>query len=277
MSSCFRWLFLALVFTTTAHASSPVFNNVTGDQFDKIVKELSANFSYSSVTPASSLGSVWGLEFGPVVGYTKTPDILQLVQSADANTSLKDKFPHASILARVGVPLGLTAEVMFLPAYNKNGVKINQLGGAAMWTITDLFFADTLPFTWAVKGYLTKTTVKYTETFTPVNYGIPVTAGIEFSDSIYGIQTILSRKFFVFEPYLGLGLMKAKGALTVSGGAGQTIFSPAFSTSQTAESKQNSSQLLLGMDVRLLFLSLGAEYQRSFARNSYTARLSFRF
>jgi hypothetical protein len=106
--------------------------------------------------------------------------------------------------------------------------------------------------------------------------GIPVDATIEFDNSMYGAQFLVSRKFLVFEPYVGLGYVKAKGDLSVNAATAPNAYIFA-SGEKSASSKPSSAQLLAGLDVRLLFLALGAEYQKSFGTSSLTGRLSFRF
>lgn len=253
----------------TAQASSvPAFNAITSGDFDNIVNELSANFNYSTISPASSLGKVWGLEFGMIGGITKTPDILSIVKRNDATTSLKENFPHASILAKIGIPWGITLEGLFLPKLTISDVKLQQYGGAVMWSLKDEMFPE-LPFELAVKGYLLKTTVDWTQTVSSV------TSQVSFDDLIFGAQALASYKILVFEPYVGFGYAKAKGNISVTGST--TFFSGTYAINNSATSKPSSLVGLGGLDVRLAFFSLGAEYQRSFDRNSYTGRLSFRF
>src|SRR5690606_11967796 len=100
---------------------------------------------------------------------------------------------------------------------------------------------------------------------------------ITFDDEIYGFQTLISKKFFVFEPYAGLGWASSKATVAVNANVPATIFSPAFSQGSSATADPSSFQLLAGLDVRLAFFSLGREYQKSFGTSSLTGRLSFRF
>jgi hypothetical protein len=273
-----RWIaILAPLLATQALASeTPNFTNIDRSDFDKIVRELSGNFAYSSVTPASSLGSVWGVELGVTGGITDIPDILAIVKRASPNTAMKDYFPHAAALGRVTVPLGITAEAMILPKLTAADVSLKHIGGALMWTITDVFFED-LPVHWAVKGSYSTTSVNFSQNVTPIAGGAQVPATIDFDDKMMGIHTMISKKFLFFEPYVSVGLIKAEGTLSVLANVPATVFSNSFTTGDKATTEPSSAQFLGGLDVRLAFFSLGAEYQRSFGTSSYTGRLSFRF
>jgi len=272
-----RWIAVlaAALVPGFAQADVPSLNNITGADYEKIVKELSANFAYSSLTPASSLGGLWGFELGVVGGVTKTPEILALVRRTSASYK-EDKFPHAAALLRVGAPLGLTGELMILPSITVSDLKLSQYSGAAMWTITDVFFED-LPVTLAVKGYYSKTKLEYTQCLNNSSTGNQnVDAKITFDDTMLGGQFLVSRKFLVFEPYVGVGFVKADGdlAVTAATAPGATIF---LSGGNSASANPSSAQLLAGLDIRLLFISLGAEYSRSFGTSSMAGRFSFRF
>lgn len=276
MFKAMRWIAVLAAVAPAAYADTPNFTNIDRSDFDKIVKEFSGNFAYSTVTPASSLGAVWGFELGVTGGVTDIPDTLAIVKRAAPNTTMKDYFPHAAAIGRVTVPLGITAEASILPAIDASDVSLKSIAGAAMWTITDVFLED-LPVHWAIKGSLSTTEVRFTQNVTPIAGGAQVPATIELKDTMMGIHTLISKKFLVFEPYVSLGLIKAKGTLSVLANVPATVFSSAFTTGDKATTEPSSAQFLIGVDARLAFLSLGAEYQRSFGTSGYTGRLSFRF
>lgn len=272
-----RWIAVlaAAMMPMQGLAATPTLNDITAADYDKIVRELSANFAYSSLTPASSLGGLWGFEFGVVAGITKTPEILALVKRSSPNFK-EDKFPHAAALLRIGAPLGLTGELMILPEMTVSDLKLSQYSGAAMWTITDVILED-FPVHVAIKGYYSKTSLSFAQRINNSSTGNqPVNANITFDDTIYGGQLLVSRKFLVFEPYVGLGYAKASGDLKVSAATapGASIF---LSGASSLSADPNSAQLLAGLDIRLAFFSLGGEYQRAFGTSSVTGRLSFRF
>lgn len=274
-----RWIAVLAATLIPAHGYSAdlSLDNLTLGDYDKIVKEFSANFAYSSVTPASSLGGLWGFELGVVGGLTKSPELLTLVKRSSASYD-QESLPHGGALLRIGAPLGLTGEALVFPKMKISDLNIGQYGGALMWTMTDVFLTD-FPVTMAVKGFYTKTSMDYAQRINNSSTGNqPVDATIEFDDSLYGAQFLVSRKFLVFEPYVGLGYVKSKGDLSVSAALAPnaTIF-PGQGIGNTATSKPSSTQLMAGLDVRLAFLALGGEFQKSFGTSSLTGRLSFRF
>lgn len=250
--------------------------DVTLADYDKIVKEFSANFAYSTVTPASSLGGLWGFEFGVVGGFTKSPELQNLVRRSNASYK-EDKLPHGGALARLGLPMGITVEALVFPKMKISDLNIGQYGGAVMWTVTDELLPN--PFVnVALKGFYTKTSMDYSQTINNTSTLLQdVNATISFDDSLYGVQALASHKILVFEPYVGIGYVKSKGDLSVAAATAPnaTIFTGSIGNKAT--SKPSSAQLMGGLDIRLAFFSLGAEYQRSFGTSSATGRLSFRF
>lgn len=271
MKRNFNWAYLLAISLAfgpiNAKADTFSFNNITSGDYDAIVKEMSANFNYTSVTPASSLG-VWGFEFGAVASTTKVPEILNLVKRASPSTTLKDNGYNAGGLLRLSVPFGITAEAEYLPEISASSAKIKSAAGALQWTVTDMFFTD-LPVTLATKFFYTKSTLSFSQTISSVN------STLSFEDKIYGAQAKVSKKLLVFEPYAVIGYAKANGNLTVT--AGTTIFGQDLAGRTSATSKPNSAVLAGGVDIQLLFFSLGAEYSKAFGTHTLAARTSFRF
>jgi hypothetical protein len=264
--------------STSAVAADFNVSNITAADYETLVKEFSANFGYSSVNGASSLGGLGGFELGLTGGITKIQGVHDLVKRNSPTTDFEDKAYHAAILGRVGVPYGLTAELMYFPERKFSNLEVGHFGGAAMWTVTDVVW-DYLPFALATKIFFSKTDIEYAQTLTEQVTGTPVNATIEFDNTLYGIQALISRKILFFEPYIGLGYLKAKGDLEIKAAGTFNFFNSTFSAAQTnkAVAKPSSAQFLLGTDFQIAFFSLGAEYQRAFGTNSVTGRLSFRF
>jgi len=265
-----------LTVPSVTKAATVSFNNITPAEYESIVKELSSNFYYTTVSGASSLGKTFGFEFGLAAGVSKIPDIYTLVKRNDANTSLKDDFFHGNILARLTTPFyGLTLEAAAIPTITASDAKFSQWGGAAMWTITDVFFTD-LPVSLAAKGYYKKTAFNYSQTINNASTGnTNVIADVNLDNKVYGLQATVSKKFLgLIEPYATIGYAKATGDLSIS----STVTAATFLNAGTSASASPSSiQMMAGADLQLAFLTLGAEYARTYSRNSYTGRLSFRF
>ena len=274
-----RWIAVLAALSTPVQAADLSLDNINLADYEALVKEFSANSMYSTVTPASSLGGLWGFEFGVLAHMTVADDTYALVKRNNPNTSFKNKLYHAGGMLRLGLPYGLTGEAIYLPKLDFNGVKVGRWGIGAQWTITDSILED-FPVNLAVKGFYTKTTLTYSQVVNNASTGnVPVNANIGLDNSMWGLMALLSYKIFVLEPYVGLGYVKAKGTLNVDAAGNITILNATFfgSAAKSAESTPSSAQFQVGTDLRLAFFTLGAEYARVFQKNSYTARLGFRF
>ncbi len=272
-----QWIAVLVLFPTLASAASLSLSQITSTDYEKLVKEFSGNFAYSTLTPASSLGGFGGFEFGVVAGQTRAKELHSLVKRNDPNTTFKDKLYHGGALLRVGAPYGLTGELLIFPKITVSNLDAKQYGGAAMWTITDVYFTD-LPVTLATKLFYTSAEIGYSQTINNASTGnTSVNARVEFENTLWGAQALVSRKFSIVEPYLGFGYLRAKGKLTIAATVPGVLASFFTDNSLSQEAKPNTFQFLAGLDARLAFFSLGAEYQRAFGTTSLSGRISFRF
>ncbi len=268
------WMGIAVTIVTLlpgfAQAASISLTNISQQEYENIVKELSSNFYYTTVSGASSLGKTFGFELGVIAGMSDIPDIQTLVKRSDPNTNLDDKFPHGNIMARLTTPFyGLTVEAAAIPKINASDAEFSQYGGAVLWTITDVFFED-LPVSLATRVYYKKTNFDYSQNIS----GVP--AQISLDSAVKGIHGIVSKKFFdMVEPYAIIGYTKADGDLSIT--SSNPLASILASGLGTTSSSPSSLQLIGGVDLQFAFFSIGAEAARSFDRNSYTGRMSFRF
>ena len=254
-----------------AHAASPQFANVSQGDFDNIVRELSANGMFHSVTPASSMGSILGLEVGVIAGVTRTPEIDRLVRNAGG--SKMDKFPHAGLLGVISTPVGFTGEVVFIPKLAAEGVDYSSAGAAIKWVPTDKAL-PLFPLNVAIRAFYTQNTVSYSQTVTDTQTAAVSQSDVDFTGKIMGAQLLLSPKLIpILEPYIGIGTIKADGRMSMTGSS--TFFN--FTTARTAKSSATTTQLLAGLDIRLLLLGIGFEYSNAFKTETMTAKLSFKF
>lgn len=248
-----------------AKAAAISFPSLSQDSFDKAIREFTANSYLHSVTPASSMGSIFGFEVGLIAGITKTPEIDALVQ-ANSGTSVS-MLPHAGLLGALTIPFGITAEVVLVPKTDMGDLKYQQFAGALKWTATDSVLSM-LPLNLAVRGFLSQTQLSYTQTISSVDSTVTI------DDQVMGLQLLASPKLIpIIEPYIGVGMLSGKGKMDVSGTS--TLFN--FTTAQSAESSPSSSQLFMGIEARLLLLTFGVEYSRAFETDSYTGKFSLKF
>ncbi len=267
-------LFAASSLSLTSHvqAAGPGFNNLSQGDFDKAIRELSANSSYHSVTGAGTLGTIFGFEVALVGGLTNTPDINSFSKQVDASADI-GRLPHAALLLGASVPLGFTGELMLFPESTFGSVKYQQFGASLKWTATELLV---LPFNLAVRGFMTTNKISFNQVLQNSSTGnIPTNVTVTQDNNQIGLQLLASPNLPIVEPYIGVGTIKANGKLAVSGTTTGTIFG--FTNAQSAESSPISTQLLIGANVNLLIFNFGLEWSRAFDRDSYNMKLGFRF
>ncbi|MCM2281006.1 MAG: hypothetical protein NDI61_04080 [Bdellovibrionaceae bacterium] len=275
-----RWIHIGVLVATGCIAMSggraaaaPAFTNLSQTDFDAIGKELSANTSLHNVMGASSLGSIFGFEIGVVAGVASTKEIERLVQEASPTTEVPF-IPHAGLVGAVTVPFGITAELAIVPEITAEGAKYSSFAGAVKWALSDELI-PVIPFNLAVRGFMANSEFKFSQTINNASTGdLPVNVNVAYDGNVTGLQLLASPKLPVFEPYIGVGYLSAKGDLSVTGHASASFFD---STAQSATTKPTSSQFLAGVNVSLLLLKLGAEYSTAFGTSTYTAKLSVGF
>ena len=251
-------------FSFMAEASTLAFDNLSAAQVNSVIEEFSANFTHTSVSGASSLGSVFGFQLGLVAGATKVPEIAELAKLADPTISTA-VVPHAGILAMLSIPYGVTFETSLVPAVGSNEFKFRNIGLGVKWTLTESVLP--LPLSLAVKAHLMKTHLEFQQVVSSVN------SKIGFDDSVSGLGLYISENFVFIEPYLGLGVLRGKGDFDVTGTS--SFFS--FTTASTYSATRSSPQVVLGVEGTLLFVRLGVELARQFGTTSGTAKLAFSF
>lgn len=70
------------------------FQNLSEQDFKKVVRDLSANFVHTSVSGASPLGDIFGFEVGIVGGVTNTTELNRYSQEVDPSSKVA-RLPHA--------------------------------------------------------------------------------------------------------------------------------------------------------------------------------------
>ena len=261
---------------TKAFAASLNFNNLSQSDFNNIAREFSANDNLNDVMPASSLGAVFGLELSVGAGLTKSPNTNASVQSSSPGTDAS-KLPHASILGAVSFPMGITGEFSLLPTEKLNGMKAQQFGGALKWTITDIFMQN-LPLNIAVRGFITDSQYSFDNTINNSSTSFqPVKTTLSYTGQVSGYHLLVSPKFpfKLIEPYVGYGMAFERGSIAMNGSTAGVLFSD--SSSQSGSASDRSTELLVGINAKLAYFVIGAEYVRCFSTDTYSAKLGFRF
>lgn len=257
------WLTAIMVFGSAAQAANLAFDQLTDGQTKSIIKEFSANFTQTSVSGASPLGDVFGFEIGVIAGMTKTDDINTLAKSADPSLNV-DKIPHASLVALVTVPFGVTLEANLVPEVGNDDFKFSNMGLGAKWSLTSSVLE--LPLSLAIKAHYMKTKLKFKQTVSSVD------ANVDFDDMVTGAMLLVSKKFAFVEPYIGYGMVSGNGDFDVQG---TTQFFQSGVTNYS--SKESGSHLVVGAELGLLFLKIGAEYAQLFGTSRYSAKVALSF
>jgi hypothetical protein len=265
------WLWILM--PATSFAAAPAFSSLNQSDVDKLENELLENTSLHSVLPPSALGSVWGFEIGVAGGVTKTPELNNQVKRVNSSTDVPI-LPHAGIVGAVSAPFGITGEAVYLPKETFSETSYQQYALALKWTLTDSLLSF-LPMNIAVRGFTSRSEFSFTQTVTDPVFG-SMNINVANIGRVSGVQLFASPKLIpILEPYIGLGYLSANGTLSQTGDTTVSIFA---NGAKSMDSSPTSTQLLVGLDIRLLFvLGLGVEYSRAFGTESYTGKLSLKF
>lgn len=248
-------------------ANAASFTSLTQDDYDKITKEFSSNFVHNSVSGASSLGSVFGIETSLVAGQTGSPNIDAIVKRSGSSSGLSSLYSGGLLLA-VSVPLGFTGEVVYFPKSTVSDASFQTTSLALKWTASESLLV--LPINLAFRGLYTNSEFSFNQTLSGAN------ATVTNKNTVSGLQILVSPKLPFVEPYVGIGMLSASNSLSVAGTTG-TIFDTTLTTSQSSDNKASSTQLIAGVNAKLLLFSLGAEYSKAFDASRLGVKFGFAF
>lgn len=250
----------------SAQAATASFTAISQGDLEEMTREASTNFMHTSVSGASSLGTVFGFQFGLVGGITKTPNINTFAQRGDANANVS-QIPHGGLLGVVSIPAGVSFEGLILPSVGPSDFKVRNTSLGVKWTLTQLLLE--LPVDLAVKGFYTKASMETKQTISGA------TQNITMDDKAMGLEVLVSKNFEIVEPYFGLIHAKATNDISYTGSG--TIFNTNFTAGQSASANVTSTGYMFGAELKLLFFHAGAEFTHLFGANRYTAKLAFSF
>lgn len=264
---CSLLLACSLSLLSNLASAAPSLTSLTQDDYDKVTKEFSGNFVHSSVSGADGLGKLFGLEVAVVAGQTASPNLDSLVKRSNPSGGLANLYEGGLLLA-VSVPFGLTAELVTIPKTSVSDSSFQLSSLALKWTASETFVV--LPLNVAFRGLYTSSEFAFNQTLGGS------TATVTNKNTVTGLQLLVSPKLPLVEPYAGVGLLSASNSLAVTGTA-STIFDPSLTTGQSSDNKAASTQLLAGVNAKLLLFSLGAEYSRAFEASRYALKFGFAF
>lgn len=256
---------LSFIFASVCQAD-PSFTNLSETDFEKVSKELSANFIHHSVQGAAPLGDIWGFEVGLLAGATPVPDSNALIKRSGGSDM--SQLYHTGILGALSVPFGITGEMVVIPRTTVGDLELEKLSLALKLSL-NTHLLQVIPFNLAVRGFTSSSKFTFKQTSGGVN------GTIEDKNSSTGIQLLASPVLPIFEPYVGIGTISAKNALSVSGTG--SVFSNSYTTSQSADVSVSSTQYLVGLNADLVFVTAGLEYSSAFGTHTYSGKLAFGF
>ena len=261
-------LLLLFLFSFTTFAESPGLDNITSSDLDKISKEFSANFVHRAVSPASTLGSIFGFEVGLIAGITDAPDIAAITKRENpTNSDPFDKIAHAGLYGSVSVPFGLTGELVLLPERDLGDVTISHTSLGLKWTFSELLPIPLIDL--AIKGHFSSSKISYSDTIDSV------LTTINLDNSTYGATLLASANFLVLEPFVGVGMVSRSTDLAASGSV--SIFDTSFTANTSSSSDGTSAQVLAGVQLNLLLMKIAAQYENVFGTSVTSAKLTFGF
>lgn len=260
----------AVIFCTTfsgtlGQAADATFTNVTESDLESLSKEFSGHFAHSSVSGAKSLGAIFGFDVGLIANTTSTPEMDKIAKRSGGSGI--DNLYGGGLLGIVSVPLGFTGELMIFPKTSAAGASLESNSMAIKWTFTDVL--TSLPVHMAVRGFSTTSKFGFEQDISGVN------STVENKNTVTGVQLLVSPPLPIVEPYAGVGMLTGKNELSVTGSG--TIFDTSYTSSQSADKSTSSTQLILGVNAKLLLFSVGAEYTQAFGTSKYAAKLGFAF
>lgn len=259
-------LFLIFITLFKAQADSPRFSSLSQDDANKIAKEFSSNFVHTSLSPAGSLGAIFGFEVGVFAGATQTPELERVVKSVDATQEV-DMIANAGVLGRVSVPYGITFELSLLPETTFSDITIKNTSYAIQYTPSFLSF---LPVKIAAKLHGSSSKLSFNQTI-----GSDANGKVTIDSTTLGLQFLVSANLLLFEPYAGIGFVDSDTDILTTAQGGGTIF--AFSSAESFNSKNDGIHMLVGTELNLLLFNIGVEYARVMDVSKYSAKLSLSF
>ncbi|MGE0528034.1 MAG: DUF6588 family protein [Bdellovibrionales bacterium] len=259
-------ILIATLIASSAGAQDLKFQNLNREDFEKVVRELSANFMHTSVSGAGTLGSIFGFELGVLGGVTRSSEVEKLAREVDPEAEAAH-VPHGALFGVLTVPAGLTVETALIPKVGSKEFKFNLLSLAVKWTPTELLFD--WPLSLAIEGSVSKANLEFEQTLSGV------ATNFDYGSTVTAFTVFVSKNFAIIEPYAGLGIVSGKGNLDVEGST--TVFDATYTQAQSASEKRSSAVWMLGTEVKLLVLKLGLEYARLMDTSRYTGKVAFYF
>jgi hypothetical protein len=251
----------SLLFATHALAQTPELDNLSEEDLKGVITDLSAVLTHVSVSPASSLGDVFGFEFGIIAGTVDTPGLDKVTKATDPSQEFESA-PHATLYGALSFPMGITAELNLVPEIETEDMDFKSTSLGVKWTFSKLL---STPVDMAVRVSKSSAETRFVQ-----DNPVPDTT-IEFETDTTELMFLVSKNFVIFEPYLGFGHAKADGKINATA----NIFN--FTGNQSATGDESGTHYVVGANFNLLFLKLGLEVGKIWDAQKISAKASFYF
>jgi hypothetical protein len=212
-------------------------NALTQPEFRLLSEDLGAALSYKPIIPSEALG-ITGFDLGVAVSGTQLKNALLLSKAANGD-AVRTTMPLVSARVDKGLPANLDIGVVYTAV---PGTDIRAYGGELRWAI--------LPGSTAVPAVALRAS------------GTKLNGVDQLSLTTYGLDVSVSKGFAIFTPYGGVGTVWVKS--TPNG----------IATLQ--EEKFNQTKFFAGVNINL-GVNFAFEYDNTGSRNTYSAKVGFRF
>ena len=246
--------------------TTPSLSNLSQAESDSIAKTFANAVAFRSLEPPSSNGKIWGFGIGLAFDATSAKDLNDTL-TANGNTQNISALPAGDLVITLQGPLGIAVETGFLPRMKIGGLSTKRTAFNAKWTFTDVFLRGRTPFDAAIRLGYGRNEFQYDQMMGAV------LDTVRFDSKALRAELAMSRKLLVFEPYLGLGLLRTSN--TLSNTAATTLFN--FTASDRYDYSKSSFLFNIGTEVRLIFLTMGAQVEWAFGETTGSLKLGFKF
>lgn len=237
---------------------------LTTSQTDPIFKVLSADLIFRPIEGAHPLaGSITGIGFE--AGITATATSTNTISSIIGQTKA---VPSANLDFGLALPFGIGIEIGFLPSVSLSGSKFGNVGGDLRLDVGKL--VNGLPFDITLRGMLTSSTLSTDQILNGANINV------QYKSTQTGAHLTVGKTLGFIEAYAGLGIANSSSTLSYSGTS--SLFGSSFASGTTSVTGISTSPwLTAGVQIRLLVISIGAQYDRIYGVDTISAKLGLRF
>ncbi|MBT4761527.1 MAG: hypothetical protein HOO06_07515 [Bdellovibrionaceae bacterium] len=260
-------LILTSVFLLSHTALANIsFESMDQNDVDGVVQDLASGFTHVSLRPASALGTIFGIEVAGYVGTTAADKISTLTRAADANAG-EIILPHAGLAAAISVPYGVGLEFNLVPSFDADGAGFSSNSFAAKWTLTKGMLD--LPVDLSVSASMANLSMSLAQS-------VPGATGqYDFDTTNTTLMFMISKDFMFIEPYFGFGSVSISGDTKFNATASDSGFT--FTTGNSISSSLSGTQLVAGVQLNLLFLTLGFETGTVMGASRSSFKLGLKF